>query len=51
MSHFFINHEQHRKAFWLAASLLIASGIFLLLGASVGSTGFESVMNMTLCHA
>jgi iron complex transport system permease protein len=46
VSLFFINHDQHRKAFWLAASLLIASGIFLLLGASVGSTGFESVMNM-----
>ena len=38
--------QQHRKAFWLAISLLVASGILLLLGVSVGSTGFDSVLDM-----
>jgi iron complex transport system permease protein len=46
MSLSFVNREQHRKAFLLAAALLIASAVLLLLGASVGSTGFDSVMNM-----
>jgi iron complex transport system permease protein len=46
MSHSFVNREQHRKAFLLAAALLVASAVLLLLGASVGSTGFDSVMNM-----
>ena len=35
---------QHRKAFWLAIGLLAASGALLLLGVSVGSTGFDSVL-------
>lgn len=42
----FAVHDQHRKAFWLAGALLVASAALLLLGASVGSIGFESVMNM-----
>ena len=37
---------QHRKAFWLAIGLLAASGALLLLGVSVGSTGFDSVLAM-----
>jgi iron complex transport system permease protein len=36
----------HRKAFWLAGGLLLASAALLLLGVSVGSTGFDSVLNM-----
>lgn len=36
----------HRKAFWLAGGLLLASAGVLLLGVSVGSTGFDSVLNM-----
>lgn len=35
-----------RKALWLAGGLLLASVLLLLLGASVGSTGFESVRAM-----
>ena len=35
---------QHRKAYWLAVGLLTASGALLLLGISVGSTGFDSVL-------
>ena len=35
---------QHRKAYWLAVGLLAASGALLLLGISVGSTGFDSVL-------
>jgi iron complex transport system permease protein len=38
---------QDRKALWLAGGLLAASALLLLLGASVGSTGFESVRAMT----
>ncbi|MFI5446382.1 FecCD family ABC transporter permease [Polaromonas sp. UC242_47] len=38
--------HQQSKAFVLAAGLLIASVLLLLLGISVGSTGFESVLNM-----
>ena len=36
---------QHR-AFWLIGMLLLVSLALLLLGVSVGSTGFESVLNM-----
>jgi iron complex transport system permease protein len=36
----------HHKAFWLAGGLLLASAALLLLGISVGSTGFDSVLNM-----
>ena len=39
--------HQHRKAFWLAAGLLLVSCGLLLLGTSVGSTGLDSVLNMT----
>ena len=35
---------QHRKAYWLMVSLLAASGALLLVGISVGSTGFDSVL-------
>ena len=38
--------NQHRKALLLAGALLLASAALLLLGVSVGSTGFESVLNM-----
>jgi iron complex transport system permease protein len=38
--------NQHREALWLAIGLLLASAALLLLGVSVGSTGFESVRNM-----
>jgi len=44
MSHTFT--RQHRKAFWLAIGLAAASVALLLLGMSVGSTGFDSVLNM-----
>lgn len=37
--------RQQRKASWLGLGLLLASAVLLLLGASVGSTGFESVLN------
>ncbi len=37
-------HSQ-RIAAWLGAGLLLASGLLLVLGTSVGSTGFESVLN------
>ena len=36
----------HRKALVLAGVLLLSSAVLLLLGVSVGSTGFESVLNM-----
>lgn len=36
----------HRKALLLGLALLLASVALLLLGASVGSTGFESVLRM-----
>ena len=36
----------HRKALLLAGVLLLSSASFLVLGVSVGSTGFESVLNM-----
>ncbi len=38
--------NQHRHAWFLAGGLLLASAALLLLGVSVGSTGFESVRNM-----
>ena len=38
--------NQHRVALLLAGGLLLASAALLLLGVSVGSTGFESVRNM-----
>ena len=38
--------DQHRKVFVMALVLLLASAVLLLLGVSVGSTGFESVLNM-----
>jgi len=37
---------QHRKALWLGGGLLLASAALLLLGASVGSTGLDSVLNL-----
>jgi len=37
---------QQRKAGWLAAGLWLASGGLLLLGASVGSTGLDSVLDL-----
>jgi iron complex transport system permease protein len=40
-----INH-QNRKALLLAISMLVATAALLLLGISVGSTGFESVINL-----
>ena len=36
----------HRKAFWLAMGLLAASLALLALGVSVGSTGFDSVLDL-----
>ena len=38
--------RHHRKALVLAGVLLLSSAVLLLLGVSVGSTGFESVLNM-----
>ena len=38
-------HPQ-RGAFWLAVGLALASACLLLLGVSVGSTGFDSVLDM-----
>lgn len=38
--------NQQRQALLLALGLLLASAALLLLGVSVGSTGFESVRNM-----
>lgn len=38
--------NQHRQAWLLGLGLLLASATLLLLGVSVGSTGFESVRNM-----
>ena len=37
--------DQHRLARWLGALLLLGAALALLLGAGVGSTGFESVLN------
>jgi len=38
--------HQRRKAFWLALGLGLASLVLLALGMSVGSTGFDSVLQM-----
>ncbi len=38
--------HQHPKAFWLALGLVVTSAVLLLLGISVGSTGFDSVLTM-----
>jgi iron complex transport system permease protein len=38
--------RQHRKAFWLAMGLLLVSAMLVLLGVSVGSTGFDSLASM-----
>ena len=38
--------SQHRRAVVLGSALLLATALLLLLGISVGSTGFESVRNM-----
>ncbi len=38
--------NQHRVALLLAGGLLLASALLLVVGVSVGSTGFESVRNM-----
>lgn len=38
--------EQHQKTVLLAGALLLVSAVLLLLGMSVGSTGFDSVLNM-----
>ena len=38
--------RQNRKAAWLAASLGLVTAALLLLGASVGSTGFDSLRAM-----
>jgi iron complex transport system permease protein len=40
------HHNQQRKAFWLAGGLLLASAALLLLGVSVGSSGFDSVLKL-----
>ncbi len=37
---------QRRKGLLLAGGLLLATAVLVLLGVSVGSTGFESVLNM-----
>jgi iron complex transport system permease protein len=39
-------NRQNRKALALASGLLLATAALLLLGISVGSTGFESVINL-----
>ena len=36
--------SQHRKALWLGIGLVLVSAALLLLGMSVGSTGFDSVL-------
>ena len=41
-----LHGHQNRKALLLAGGLLLASAVLLLLGITVGSTGFESVLNM-----
>ncbi len=38
--------RQHHKALVLAAGLLLASALLLVVGVTVGSTGFESVRSM-----
>ncbi len=44
-----MNHaasRTHHRALWLMGVLLLASAALLLVGVSVGSTGFESLLNM-----
>ena len=41
-----VARSQSRKAWLLAGGLLLATAALLLLGVAVGSTGFESVLNM-----
>ena len=41
-----VRHSQNRKAWLLAGGLLLATAALMLLGVAVGSTGFESVLNM-----
>ena len=41
-----VPRSQNRKAWLLAGGLLLATAVLLLLGVAVGSTGFESVLNM-----
>ena len=41
-----LRRSQNRKAWLLAGGLLLATAALLLLGVAVGSTGFESVLNM-----
>lgn len=42
----FAHPNQHRKALLLAGGLLLVTAALMLLGVSVGSTGFDSVLNM-----
>ena len=37
---------QRRRAFWLGGALLLVSAALMLLGIAVGSTGFDSLLNM-----
>ena len=38
--------DQYRRAWLLAIGLLLVSALLLLVGVAVGSTGFESVLNL-----
>ena len=40
------HHHQSRRAAWCGAWLLLASAVLAECGASVGSTGFDSVLRM-----
>ena len=40
------HHHQSRRAAWCGAWLLLASAVLAVCGASVGSTGFDSVLRM-----
>ena len=42
-----VRTAQKRKALWLGGGLLLATAALLLLGASVGSTGLDSVLKMS----
>ena len=41
-----VPHSQNRRAWLLTGGLLLATAALILLGVAVGSTGFESVLNM-----
>ena len=41
-----VPRSQNRKAWLLAGGLLLATAALVLLGVAVGSTGFESLLNM-----